>query len=112
MGSGNPGMTMTVGGVLFFFISTIFVVAYLATGTTNRLRRREAEVVELSQRLQIAYSRLQTLYESAQAVSSSLSIFSTPCCVTAGSVSRRARAARPYSDRHHAQQRREGVYIR
>lgn len=63
-----------VGGVLFFFTSTVFVIAYLATGTTRRLRKRQAEVVELSQRLQRAYSRLQILYESAQAVNSTLDL--------------------------------------
>jgi len=63
-----------VGGVLFFFISTMFVVTYLATGTTNRLRKREAEVIELSEDLQRAYSRLQTLYESAQTISATLEL--------------------------------------
>jgi signal transduction histidine kinase len=63
-----------VGGVLFFFTSAIFVVAYLATRMTTRLRRREAEVVDLSQRLQHAYGRLQTLYEGAQVVSSTLDL--------------------------------------
>ncbi len=63
-----------VTGVLAFFSSTIFVLTYLATGTTSRLRKREAEVVELSQRLQRAYNRLQTLYDSAQAISSTLEL--------------------------------------
>jgi len=63
-----------VGGVLFFFVSAMLVVAYLSTSMTNRLRTREAEVVELGQSLQRAYGRLQTLYEGAQAVGSTLDL--------------------------------------
>ncbi len=63
-----------VSGVLFFFVSAMLVVAYLSTSMTNRLRKREAEVVELGQSLQRAYGRLQTLYEGAQAVSSTLDL--------------------------------------
>jgi len=77
MGWAPPGLYQHppyVAGVLFFFTSAVFVIAYLATGTTSRLRRRQAEVVELSQRLQRAYSRLQVLYESAQAVNSTLDL--------------------------------------
>jgi signal transduction histidine kinase len=61
-----------VGGVLFFFVSAMLVVAYLSSETTLRLRTREAEVVELGQSLQSAYDRLQTLYQGARAVSSTL----------------------------------------
>ena len=61
-----------VGGVLFFFVSTMFVITYLATGMTSRLRKREAEVIRLGQSLQRAYDRLQTLYEGAKASSSTL----------------------------------------
>ena len=63
-----------VGGVLFFFVSTMFVIAYLATGITSRLYKREAEIVELGQSLERAYIRLQTLYEVAKAVSSTLDL--------------------------------------
>ncbi len=63
-----------VGGLLFFVVSAMFVVAYLTTRMTTRLRRREAEVLELSQRLEHAYGRLQTLYEAAQVVSSTLDL--------------------------------------
>lgn len=63
-----------VGGLLFFIISAMFVVAHLATRMTTRLRRREADVLELSQRLQRAYGRLQTLYEGAQVVTSTLDL--------------------------------------
>ncbi len=47
-------------GVLFFFASTLFVTAYLTTRTTGRLRRREAE--------------MRALYQSAQAISSTLDL--------------------------------------
>lgn len=63
-----------VGGIAFFFTSTMFVITYLATGTTGRLRKRESEVVELGLRLQHAYSRLQTLYNSTQAISATLDL--------------------------------------
>ncbi|MEW6364099.1 MAG: GAF domain-containing sensor histidine kinase [Acidobacteriota bacterium] len=63
-----------VGGVLFFFVSAIFVVAYLASGMMDRLRKRETEVVQLTRSLQRAYSRLETLYEGAKAVSSTLDL--------------------------------------
>ena len=77
MGFAPPGLYRHppyVAGVLFFFTSTVFVIAYLAAGTTSRLRRRQAQVVELGQRLQRAYGRLQVLYESAQAVNSTLDL--------------------------------------
>jgi signal transduction histidine kinase len=60
--------------VLVFFASTMFVIAYLATGTTSRLRKRQAQIVELSQHLQRAYGRLEVLYEGAQAVNSTLDL--------------------------------------
>jgi signal transduction histidine kinase len=63
-----------VSGVLFFFISTMFVIAYLATGITSRLYKREAEIVELGQSLERAYVRLQILYEGAKAVNSTLDL--------------------------------------
>ena len=63
-----------VFGKLFFLYSTMFVAAYLATTLSNRLRQRQVEVVELSENLQRAYSRLRTLYESAGAVSSTLEL--------------------------------------
>jgi signal transduction histidine kinase len=61
-------------GKLFFFISTIYTTAYLASTLNIRLRERAAEVIELSQELQRAYRRLETLYESVQAVNSTLEI--------------------------------------
>jgi len=67
----NP---LYVGGTLFFFISTALVSVYLATRTTARLRKREGEMVTLSQDLQQAYSRLHALYESSQTVSSTLDL--------------------------------------
>lgn len=62
------------GGILFFFISTLFVSAYLATRTTRRLRARQEEIMRLGQDLQRAYGRLESLYESAQVVGSTLKL--------------------------------------
>ncbi len=61
-----------IGGTLSFFISTVFVSAYLTTRATNRLRAQKNEMVLLSRDRQQTYDRMQTLYESAQAVSSTL----------------------------------------
>jgi signal transduction histidine kinase len=62
------------GGILFFFVSTVFVSAYLATRTTRRLRARQDEIVRLGQVLESAYGRLESLYESAQVVGSTLEL--------------------------------------
>ena len=59
---------------LLFFVSAMFVVAFLASTLNSRLRERQAKVVELSRRLQRAYERLQTLYQGAQAVNSTLEL--------------------------------------
>jgi len=59
---------------LFFFTSTIFVSAYLSTRITRRLRGREAEMIRLSSNLQRAYFQLETIYNSAQDVSSTLEL--------------------------------------
>ncbi len=61
-------------GMLFFFASTMFVATYLAVTLNDRLRKRQAQVVELSQSLQRAYYRLQTVYEAAEAVTSTLEL--------------------------------------
>jgi len=63
-----------VSGVMLFFVSAMFVSAYLASNINSRLRRREREVFELSDNLQRAYGRLQTLYDSAQAINSTLEL--------------------------------------
>jgi len=63
-----------VSGVMLFFVSAMFVSAYLASTINSRLRRREREVYELSVNLQRAYGRLQTLYDSAQAINSTLQL--------------------------------------
>jgi len=63
-----------VVGVMLFFVSAMFVSAYLASTINSRLRQREREVVELSDNLQRAYNRLQTLYDSAQAINSTLEL--------------------------------------
>jgi signal transduction histidine kinase len=61
-------------GEAFFLFSTLFVAAYLATTLNGRLRQREKQVVELSVDLRRANDRLQTLYENAKAVSSTLEL--------------------------------------
>jgi signal transduction histidine kinase len=61
-------------GIVFFFVSTMFVAAYLSSTLNARLRKREAEVIALSQNLLRAYTRLETVYETAEAVSSTLEL--------------------------------------
>ncbi len=63
-----------VFGKLFFFISTLYVTAFLGTSLNLRLRERAATVIQLSEDLQQAYSRLQTLYGNAQAANSTLEL--------------------------------------
>lgn len=63
-----------VAGVMLFFVSAMFVSAYLASTINGRLRRREREIVGLGDNLQRAYDRLQTLYDSAQAITSTLEL--------------------------------------
>lgn len=63
-----------VGSALFFFASAVMGSVYLATRTTHRLRKREDEIIALGQDLQRAYTRLHTLYASAQAVNSTLEL--------------------------------------
>ena len=61
-------------GTLIFFYSSMFVAAYLASTLSGHLRQRQVQVVQLSEHLQGAYSRLQTLYESAQTINSTLEL--------------------------------------
>ena len=63
-----------ISGVLFFFSTTVFVSAYLATRATERLRVQRNEMILLSHDLRQTYERMQILYESAQAVSSTLEL--------------------------------------
>lgn len=63
-----------VASTLGFFVSTLFVSAYLATRTSHRLRARQGEIVRLGRDLHQAYERLETLYESAQVVGSTLEL--------------------------------------
>jgi len=67
----NP---LFVAGIIFFFVSTMFVAAYLASTLSTRLRKREAEVIALSRDLLRAYARLETVYEVAEAVNSTLEL--------------------------------------
>jgi signal transduction histidine kinase len=72
--SGLHHRPLFVLGVMLFFVSAMFVSSYLATTINSRLRRREREVFGLSENLQRAYGRLQTLYDSAQAINSTLEL--------------------------------------
>jgi signal transduction histidine kinase len=63
-----------VAGVMLFFVSAMFVSAYLASTINGRMRRREREIVGLGDNLQRAYDRLQSLYDSARAISSTLEL--------------------------------------
>ena len=61
-------------GVVVFFASAMFVAAYLASTISRRLRKRQTQVIDLTQNLQRAYGRLQTVYEAAEAVNSTLEL--------------------------------------
>ena len=61
-------------GVLVFFGSTSIIVAYLTTAISERLRRRENEVVQLSRSLQRATTRLQALNDGARTITSTLEL--------------------------------------
>lgn len=63
-----------VTAVLVFFSSTGIIVAYLATAISDRLRRRENEVVQLSRSLQRATTRLQALNDGARTITSTLEL--------------------------------------
>lgn len=60
--------------LLLFFSSTALITAYLVSSIQERLRRREEEVVELSENLRRATIRLQALNEGARLVSSTLEL--------------------------------------
>ncbi len=66
--------SLFIVGSMFFFTSTMFVAAYLASTLNARLRKRETQVVTLSKNLLSAYTRLETVYESAEAVTSTLEL--------------------------------------
>ena len=55
-------------------MSGIFVSAFIASTLNRRLRQRQTEIIELTDRLQRAYSRLQTLYDGMQALNSTLDL--------------------------------------
>ncbi len=61
-------------GIFFFFASTAFVVAYLAVTLNSRVRDHAAQAQDLSSHLERAYGRLQSLYDGAQAVNSTLEL--------------------------------------
>ena len=60
--------------LLFFFAGTGIIAVYLVSSIQDRLRRREQEIVELSESLQRATIRLQALNDSARVVGSTLEL--------------------------------------
>lgn len=66
--------TLYICGVMTFFVSGIFIAAFIASTLNSRLRQRQNEIVNLTARLQRAYSRLQTLYSGMQALNSTLDL--------------------------------------
>ncbi|HLE16363.1 MAG TPA: GAF domain-containing sensor histidine kinase [Anaerolineales bacterium] len=63
-----------LAAVLFFFASTGLISAYLGSSIQERLRKREAEIVSLTESLQQATTRLQALNDSARIVGSTLDV--------------------------------------
>ena len=61
-------------GVMAFFISGIFIAAFIASTLNGRLRQRQAEIVKLTDQLQRAFGRLQSLYDGMQALNSTLDL--------------------------------------
>ncbi len=60
--------------MLVFFSSTALVAAYLTSTIHERLRQREEQIVRLTESLQMATTRLQTLNEGARVVGSTLDL--------------------------------------
>ncbi len=61
-----------VAGTLFFFGSAIYVSIYLGTSITRQLWARTRQLAQLKQRLESAYNKTQSLYDTARAVTSTL----------------------------------------
>ena len=60
--------------ILVFFSFTALIAAFLVTSIQKRLRQHEEEIINLTESLQIATTRLQALNDSAQTISSSLEL--------------------------------------
>jgi signal transduction histidine kinase len=58
--------------VLLFYTSTLVIVTYLVTSISDRLRRREIEILRLTETLRQSSARLQALNDSAQTLNSTL----------------------------------------
>ncbi len=61
-------------GILFFFSCAALITAFLVTSIQKRMRQHEEEIIDLTESLQIATTRLQALNDSAQTISSSLEL--------------------------------------
>ena len=66
--------SLYIAAVLFFFTSTGLFSAYLASSIQRRLRKREGEIIRLSEGLRRATVRLQTLNDGARAINSTLDL--------------------------------------
>lgn len=59
---------------LFVFTSAILISMYFATSITRQLVRRTRELADLKQHLEGAYQQMRTLYDTSQAVNSTLNL--------------------------------------
>lgn len=73
---GEPGYKnrLYIAGIMGFFVSGLMIVAFIASTLNSRLRRRQAEIIQLTDRLQQSYCRLQTLYNGMQSLNSTLDL--------------------------------------
>jgi signal transduction histidine kinase len=60
--------------VLFFFTTSLYVSVYLAIIITSNLRQKDQDLLNLQQKLDSAYQRMQTLYQVTSTVSSTLNL--------------------------------------
>jgi signal transduction histidine kinase len=63
-----------ITGVLFFFVTCLYISVYLATSVTVTLRQKDRELLSLQRRLFGAYQRIQTLYDVTKTISSTLDL--------------------------------------
>lgn len=59
--NGLYGSGFYILGMLFFFISTLYIASYLATSVTRKLRLRDKELLILKEDLELTYSQLKEM---------------------------------------------------